>query len=404
MNVERIVGLAVEGQLLTAEQAAEKQQAFLANGGNATDGTGFIRSLIEQHLLTEFQGRALLAGIAGPYMLGPYKVTGRIAAGRLGDVFHAEHVEFQQPVSLKVFPTTLSKSRERLARLGREARVALQVNDLHVVKTYQVGKAGDVSFIALEELVGETLEQKLSREVRLPYADACQLIYQAAQGLQYLHSEGIIHRDICPANLWVSAHGLVKIMEFGAARDAMAFLDSLDSEDEGELTVASNGMTDPASVLGRYDYMSPEQAQDPHNANEASDLYSLGCTLYHCLTGQVPFPDKNPVRQMLRHANEAPKLLSDFDPEIPEAVQEIVSKLLAKNPKDRYESAEDVATDLANIVPPKALPELDPVNAEFLQWLQTNQDAADITEYEPEFQDFLSFVSDSYFGDVMTTR
>ncbi len=402
MNVERIIELAIEGQLLTVEQASEKQQAFVSGGGAAHDGTGFVRLLIEQHLLTEFQGRALLAGVAGPYMLGPYKVTGRIAAGRLGDVFHAEHVEFQQPVSLKIFPATLARSRERLARLGREARVALQVNDLNVVKTYQIGKAGDVPFIALEELIGETLEQRLSRDVRLPYADACQLIHQVASGLQYLHNEGIIHRDICPANLWVTAHGLVKIMEFGAARDAMAFLDSLDSEEEGELTISSSGMPDADSVLGRYDYMCSQQAQDPHNANAACDLYSLGCTLYHCLTGQVPFPDKNPIRQMLRHSSETPKPLSDFDPEIPESVQEIVSKLLAKNPSDRFDSAEDVATELANIVPPKTMPELDPVNAEFLQWLQTSPAGKDITEYEPEFQDFLSFVSDSYYGDMLS--
>ncbi|HLQ45598.1 MAG TPA: serine/threonine-protein kinase, partial [Planctomycetaceae bacterium] len=340
-----------------------------------------------------------------PYMLGPYRVSSRLTAGRLGDVFHAEHVEFGQRLSLKVFPATLSRNRELLARLGREARVALQVDHLHVVKTYQIGKVGEVAFIALEELNGETLEQRLARDGRLPYAEACQLIQQAALGLGYLHSEDIIHRDICPANLWVTTHGLLKIMEFGAARDALSYLDSLDG-DAAELTLDEE--TPSGGALGHYDYMSAEQAENPHSASVASDLYSLGCTLYHCLTGQVPFPDHNPVRQMLRHSNENPHPLFDFDHEIPESVQEIVSTLLAKQPKDRYDSAEDVAEALANVVPPKTLPELDPVNAEFLEWLRTGQtispDEWHDVSFEPEFHDFLEFVSESRFDAVMSNR
>ncbi len=407
MKVEQIGALAVNGQLLSPEQFIQSQFRWLTSGGSADDGPGFVARLMEEHDLTDFQATALLAGVPGPYMLGPYRVTARLTAGRLGDVFRAEHAEFGQPISLKVFPATLSRNKERLARLGREARVGLQADHLHVVKTYQVGKVGDVPFIALEELNGETLEQRLTRDGRLPYAEACQLIQQAALGLAYLHSEDIVHRDICPANLWITTHGLVKIMEFGAARDALSFLDSLDGE-EGELTISAEGLTGSGGVLGHYDYMSPEQAEDPHSANTASDLYSLGCTLYHCLTGQVPFPDKNPVRQMLRHTNELPQPLADFDPAIPIEVQFIIDKLLAKRSQDRFESADDLSEALAEIVAPKTLPELDPVNAEFLKWLQSSQPSAlgDIHEvvYQPEFQEFLDFVSQAHFDAVMSRR
>ena len=407
MNVEQVCAAAVSAQLLSPEQVEQRCQAWQAREGATSDGAGFVQWLVSEHQLTDFQAAALLSGIPGPYMLGPYRVSARLTAGRLGDVFRAEHAEFNQPVALKIFPATLSRNRERLARLGREARVGLQVDHLNVAKTFQVGKVGEIPFIAMEELNGETLEQRLARDGRLPYAEACELIQQAARGLAYLHSEGVIHRDICPANLWITTHGLLKILEFGAARDALSFLDSLEGDEE-ELTVNINGQSG-SNVLGHYDYMSSEQAQDAHSANVASDLYSLGCTLYHCLTGQVPFPDRNPVRQMLRHANETPRPLFDFDQEIPESVQEIVSQLLAKQPTERFDSAEDVAHRLSEVVPPKTMPELTPVNAEFLEWLRTGQTDAPAGElqdvgYEPEFQEFLDFVSESRFDAVMSQR
>ncbi len=402
MNIEQIGKLAMDGQLLIAEQMQDRRQAWLARGGSEDDGVGFAQWLVEQHDLTDFQASALQAGIPGPYTLGPYRLSFRLTTGRRGDLFHAEHAELEQPVSLKIFPSVTSRDERLFARFGREARVGLAADHLHVVKTYQVGKVGQVPFIAMEELYGESLELRLARNGRLPYAVACQLIHQAAQGLAYLHAEDIIHCDIRPANLWITAHGVLKIMEFGAARDSLSFVDQMD----GEATEAATGLSEDDFVsvrVGHYGYMSAEQAEEPKSANAASDLYSLGCTLYHCLTGQVPFPDKNPVRQMLRHARATPQPLFDFDQEIPEAVQDIVSKLLAKRPEDRFESADELSQALAEIVAPKVIPEIDPVNREFLEWLNTRQ-TDDITEYEPEFQEFLSFVSDARFKATMSGR
>lgn len=397
MNVEEIGKLAIGGQLLSETHMQELRQNWLSRGGADDDGSGFAQWLVEHHDLTDFQAGALQAGISGPYMLGPYRLSFRLTTGRLGDIFHAEHAELGQPISLKIFPAAISRDEKLFAKFGREARVGLAADHLHVVKTYQVGKVAQVPFIAMEELYGESLEQRLARSGRLPYAIACQLIQQAAQGMAYLHSEDIIHRDIRPANLWITAQGVVKIMEFGAARDALSFVDDIDGDEDDSTN------SDGSTTVGHYDYMSAEQAENPQAANAASDLYSLGCTLYHCLTGQVPFPDKNPVRQMLRHARATPQPLFDFDQEIPEAVQDIVSNLLAKRPEDRYESANDLSQAVANVVAPKPIPELDPVNREFLDWLQTKQ-SDDITEYEPEFQDFLSFVSDARFKATMSGR
>ena len=397
MNLENVKQICIPGELLNEKEFDRLANEWLAAGNDSAEGESFVRHLIGAGKLTDFQASAVLAGIPGPYMLGPYRVRAFLAAGRLGNVFQATHVDFGQPVALKIFSPSLSRDPERLARLGREARVGVLVDNLHVVKTFQVGKVGEVPFIALEELNGETLQQRLDRVGSLPYADACRLISLAAWGLDYLHSQEIVHRDICPANLWVTTGEIVKIMEFGAARDALAYLDSLG--DDGitgvgagaELTMRSGG----DEPLGHYPYMSAEQAKSPESANVSTDLYSLGCTLYHCLTGQVPFPDRNPVKQMLRHATEAPRLLGEFAADIPSELQEIVSRLLEKDPRKRYDSAEDVATALEAFEPETRTLQAEPVNAEFLEWLQSGAHLDEVTEvqYDPEFQQFVDWVS-----------
>jgi serine/threonine-protein kinase len=395
MNLDEASALIVGGELLTTDRFEEYRQGWLEAGRSNDDGDDFVNWLITEGELTEFQGATVLAGLPGPYLLGPYRINNRITAGRLGNVYQAEQVEFQQPVSLKIFPSALSQDPELSARLGREARVSLQVDSPYVVKTLQIGRFGPVRFLTLESLRGETLEQRLQRETLLPYLDACQLIQQAALGLAAVHAQEIIHRDICPANLWITDQGTVKIMEFGAARDAMSYIDSVDGSGEDDLTVNQND----GQTLGTYSYMSAQQAEDAHSADVASDLYSLGCTFYHCLTGQVPFPDKNPVRQMLRHANEPPRPLTDFVPEIPIVVQEVINYLLAKRPEDRYGSADELATALALIIPVAALPAATPLAPGFIDWVHSVDDemfgAVSAETDDPDLQNFVSWLSDN---------
>lgn len=394
MNLDEARDLISAGQLLSNEKFEDYRTSWLEGDRTEEEGADFILWLVDLRELTEFQGLAVLAGIPGPYLLGPYRVNARITAGLLGDLFQAEQVEFRQPVSLKIFPMSVKLDPERLARMGREARVSIQIDSPYVAKTYQIGRVGPIHFMALESLNGETLEQKLEREGTIGYSEACQLIQQAALGLADLHALEIIHRDICPANLWVSNHGNVKILEFGAARDALSFVDSTE-ESGAELTMTQSS----GRVLGTYAYMSAAQAENPHAANELTDLYSLGCVFYHCLTGQTPFPDQNPVRQMLRHASEEPRPLSEFDPEIPDAVQEVVSKLLAKRPEERYASANEAAVALAGIAPLVERPEPIVPTAEFLEWTHA-VDGLHGTVFEepqdPEWCKFAQWLSEDH--------
>ncbi len=402
MKIEDVIAMLKKGGLLSAAECDAQLSAFQRSGSSNDDTSAFVWSLVDQRLLTGFQAQGILAGIPGPYALGPYRVSARISVGNLGDLFHAEHAEFHQPVSLKVFPPSLNQNTELMLRLGREARVSAEVSHPNVVRTLQVGKVGTVPFIAMEPLDGETLGQRLARVGRLGIEEACDIIRQAALGLDYLHHEGVIHRDIRPNNLWVGSNGVVKIMEFGAAIDALSYLDSLgDDENEGALTISDN----QESIIGHYDYMSAEQAANPHDADVSSDLYSLGCTFYHCLTGQVPFPDKNPVRQMLRHSNETPKPLTAFIPDVGNAVVGIVDQLLAKSKQDRFRAASVLAETLALIVPPTEAPPVDAINSDFLNWLQSDRrDELQDVGYEPEAEAFMEWLTHTRFDEMDAAR
>ena len=378
---------------LTTPETAERQIARWREQTGAsqeTSGAELVAWLVQGQLLTEFQGDALQAGHSGPFMLGPYRVSERMAAGRLGDVYRAVHEELDQPVSLKVFPSSLKDDAEALARMDREVRVSIELDHPNIVRTFQIGRVGEIYYLAFQDLQGETLQERLDREDALPYPAACRLIRDAARGLAHLHEKGLVHRDICPGNLWITTGGLLKIMEFGAVRDALGLL-ATSAEDEHPTT------TD--TVLGTFDYMAPEQVKDAHAADHRSDVYSLGCTLFRCLTGQPPFIERNPFRLIMRHATEAPPAVSDLVPEIPEPLAETVDSMLAKSPDKRFQGAEDVVWALEPHVDKTAADaaEEDEIREEFLAWLGSHTPPARPkarAARSPELADFLDWLAD----------
>ena len=216
----------LHGDLISPEELRTAAGEFRQQAGDDDGGT-FIRWLAERQLLTDFQAEALSAGLSGPFMLGPYRVERHLTAGRLGHVFRAVHTEFELPVSLKVFPKSVTADPEKMFRLQREARVAIQLDHPNLIRTFQIGRIGDVHYLALEDLPRESLLARLGRKGRLPFSEACRLVRQAALGLEYLHQNGIIHRDVSPANMWITPAERLKLIEFGAARDELSFLDDI---------------------------------------------------------------------------------------------------------------------------------------------------------------------------------
>ena len=394
MNVERVLEVVVDAEILSGEESREWDSYWKEQSQSPDDGDGLIAKLLDERIITEFHAKALRDGVPGPYRFGPYRVFDRIVVGRLGTIFRAIHEEFNQPVGLKVFSATLKDDPERSIRLARETRIAVQVDHPNVLRTFQVGRVGDIVFLAIEDLQGWTLADRLDEEEIIEPLEACRLIREAALGLAHLHSLEIVHRDIQPANIWLTDDGHAKLMEFGAARDALAA--ELDrGEDEEDITSMQ------MELLGSCDYISAEQAADEHAADARSDVYSLGCVLHRCLTGEVVFPDQNPVRKMARHANESARYVSDVNPDVPKEISDVVVTMLAKNPDERFQKAEDVAWALEQVIEIEEEYQAvaEEISEDFLQWANSCQELDQIGDIpvvvaEPKFIKFAEWLSE----------
>ena len=383
----------VDSHLLAADAADAELAEWQAHAEENAMADGFVEWLIEKKMLTKFQGEAILKGHTRPFMLGPYEVWEQVAVGTLGAVYRAFHKEFDQPASLKVFPSELNVDPEKLARVGREVRVLVELDHPNVIRSYDAGKVGDICYLAMEDLHGETLAARIERDGRLPFRDACRIVRDVASGLEHLHQNDVIHRDLRPEHVWITNEDTPKIMEFGSARDAFASLDAIIS-DESLMT----GET----VAGRYDYMAPEQAQDVREADQRSDIYSLGSVLYHCLTGRPPFVEENLIRLVMKLAAESPQPASELVGGVPRQIDETLEGLLAKKPNDRFQAADQVVYALDQFVPPEAEPEhvtVVEVSSAYLQWARSRQlekphtipeEAVGIT---PELTEFLNWIA-----------
>ena len=341
---DEFCGRIVQSGLIDEISAHEAISDWRLAATEPNDVRQFAAWLVENNLLTSPQAENVLSVVIQPEQLDQYRLGEQVATGQLGNIFTALDTETSQPVSLKVFRRELRVDKEQMARMQREARVSVQAIHPHLVKTLGIGRNQNTTWLVLEPLVGETLASRLGRDKWLPLGEACRLVRQVALGLDHLHSMGTIHRDLNPTNLWVTSDGVTKLLEFGSTLDELEFLDR-SGDSEGVTMVGG-------SVIGTFDYMPPEQALDSHSVNERSDIYALGCVLYHCLTGQPPFPDSHPVRQMMRHANEPPRPIEELRKDIPYALDETVRTMLAKRPEDRFATANDVAEILIEFADP----------------------------------------------------
>jgi eukaryotic-like serine/threonine-protein kinase len=304
------------------------------------------RHLISVGKLTKFQAERLLIGKTDGFQLGQYRVLEEVGRGGMGRVYKAVHQIMGRHVALKVLAPELTKTERARELFLKEIRGVARLNHANIVLSYDANRAGDRCFLVMEFVDGPNLSQLVKDQGPLPVEQACEYIRQTAIGLDYAHNLGFVHRDIKPSNILIQASTtgpLVKILDFGLA------IITIGEEAAGELPANT-----PHTVLGTPDYVSPEQAKNHRQVDGRSDLYSLGCTFYYLLTGEVPFPGGTALEKIVRHNSEAPTSVQTRRPEVPDAIANVVHKLLAKNPVWRYQTAGELAAELGALVSGKA--------------------------------------------------
>ena len=281
------------------------------------------------------QGRPL--GGAAPDMeaskLGRYAIQSELGRGAMGVVYKATDTALERTVAVKTVNMALERDgADRYeARFYQEARAAGSLNHPNIVTVYDVGKEGNVAYMAMEFIEGQELRSLLAEGRALPVSQAVSIAAQVAEGLAYAHQHGVVHRDVKPANIMVLADGPVKITDFGIAR----------------MRASTDELTQTGMMLGSPKYMSPEQVIGKR-ADHRSDIFSLGVILYETLTGAAPFTGENVTALMYQIVNFAPPAPSAVNPAVPELLNFIVAKMLAKPLEERYQSAQELANDLRN--------------------------------------------------------
>jgi serine/threonine-protein kinase len=297
------------------------------------------RELINRDWLTPFQANQLLTGQGQNLVLGQYLLLERLGKGGMGRVYKARHRRLNRLVVLKLIrPDRASAHVGR--RFCREIQAVAQLNHPNVVRAFDADEVDGNLLLVMEYIEGSIdLAELVTKSGPLPVEWACDFIAQAALGLQHAFERGLVHRDIKPSNLLLAGGGptgagtTIKILDLGLAR-------VLDDADDDPVTRVG-------IVLGTPDYMAPEQGMDSRAVDIRADIYSLGCTMYFLLTGQVPFRSRSAVKKLLMHQRiEPPRPIETVRPEVSGELAAVLRKMMAKKPKDRYQEPRDVADAL----------------------------------------------------------
>jgi serine/threonine protein kinase len=284
-----------------------------------------------------------------------YRVQELLGVGGMGAVWKAEHQLMERTVALKVINRELTGDTAAIKRFQREVKAVARLNHPNIVTAFDAEQAGDTHFLVMEYVRGQSLARLVGERGPLSVATACDCIRQAASGLQHAHELGHIHRDIKPQNLMLTPEGQVKILDFGLARLATErraeeahATDAAPSKLGGAHSLAGF-LTHAGVVMGTPDYIAPEQVADPRLADIRADIYSLGCTFYHLLTGRVPFSGGSVVDKLMAHQEQAPRPVTEHRQDVPREVVGILERMLAKRPEDRYQTPGEVVRDLEQI-------------------------------------------------------
>ncbi len=275
--------------------------------------------------------RAILDAERAGQKIPGYRILGKLGAGAMATVFKARQTSLDRAVAIKVLPKKFSQNPQFIDRFYAEGRAAAQLNHPNIVQAYDVGKAGEVHYFVMEYVEGRTVYDDIVKHKRFTEKDAVEITIQMAEALLHAHEKGLIHRDVKPKNIMLSNEGIAKLADMGLARP---------------ITDVEAAEAEKGKAFGTPYYISPEQIRGEVKIGPPADIYSLGATLYHMVTGNVPFDGKNPSAVMHKHLKAELVPPDHVNPKLSAGVSEVIEMMMSRNPGDRYPSCKDLLIDL----------------------------------------------------------
>jgi serine/threonine protein kinase len=315
---------------------ARDRLARLRDGG---DPLALAGRLVREGLLTEYQAAHLLHRGPRGLVLGRYVVTDFLGGGSMGKVYLARHRMLGRTVALKVLNSRFAGSDEGAGRFLREMQLVGRLDHPHVVRAHDADRVGGVLLLAMEYVRGQTLDKLLKRRGRLPLPEVLWYAYQAALGLGHAHRCGVVHRDVKPSNLLLGEDRRVRVLDLGLG----ALL---------ERPELAPYQTDAHITVGTPDYIAPEQACC-RPVDGRSDLYALGCSVYHLASGRLPFPGDSSVERIAMRIKGRARPIGELVPGMPPAVARVIDTLMAADPSGRYPDADEAARALRSLIRPR---------------------------------------------------
>lgn len=371
-NIDTVLGrLVVDYGLATQQEVdlcRDKLRESEASAGEESGQRSLALELVDQHFVTKRQIarlKSILDAERSGQKIPGYRLLGKLGAGAMATVYKARQLNLDRLVAIKVLPRKFSQNPQFIERFYAEGRAAAQLNHPHIVQAYDVGKAGEYHYFVMEFVDGRTVYDDIVKHKRFGEAEAIEIVRQVSLALAHAHERGIIHRDVKPKNIMITKEGVVKLADMGLAR-AMSDKEAAEAE--------------AGKAFGTPFYISPEQIRGEANVGPEADIYSLGATLYHMVTGNVPFDGKNPTSVMHKHLKADAVPPDQVNPKLSGGISEVIEMMLAKKREQRYRTVEDLLSDLEAVkegkAPPLAHRGLDQADLASLSHLETASVAA----------------------------
>jgi serine/threonine-protein kinase len=324
--------------ILGDRQLADIRDKVL-RGTYPLDPVSLAERLVEDEVLTVYQARRFLNNKPHGLLVGRYIILDRIGSGSMGRVYKAHHQMMDRIVALKIIAPEIASNQKVVARFQREMKLVGRLDHPNVVRAFDADQLNKVLYIVMEYVPGQSLGERLKRGP-IPAAEMFEYAAQAALGLAHAHEQGMVHRDVKPSNMLLTADRKIKILDLG--------LGVLMEADSNATFATADGI-----AVGTVDYMSPEQTLG-RELDGRSDLFSLGCSMFHLMTGKLAYPGESPIDRLGRRLSARPTPITDHIPDFPSPAARVLDKLMATKPQDRYASAREAAEVLQSLLRPKS--------------------------------------------------